>query len=222
MVIRRWMKGVLNAPDGKRPHPPRMGETEGIRFKGRDCEILAGMKGWRPSAWLKLETGSGSFQADVFLPDVGSIGLSLFPVLGLFSGPAAPGFPFFAQRGSAAARVGRKRRPSVRDKKRRQPFTCFIRSEEPETKTEGPTMNPGRTRNAYVAAAPQSRNRLKTKKYHGGRRKSLKRLNSAKESEAFNLDFLPGGFGFPSDRAWISFRSGLDFLPGDFGFRSRQ
>ena len=32
-------------------------------FKGRDCETLAGMKGWRPSAWLKLETGSGSLSS---------------------------------------------------------------------------------------------------------------------------------------------------------------
>jgi hypothetical protein len=40
------------------------------------------MKGWRPSAWLRLDAGSGSFQADVFLPDIGSIGLSYPPVLG--------------------------------------------------------------------------------------------------------------------------------------------
>jgi hypothetical protein len=206
-------KAAASASHGRKP--------KGIRFKGRGCEILAGMKGWRPSAWLKLETGSGSFQADVFLPDVGSIGLSLFPVLGLL-GPRRQGSPF--SRNEAPRPPGSDgngaRASAIR--KRRQPFTCFIRSEEPETKTEGPTMNPGRTRNAYVAAAPQSRNRLKTKKYYGGRRKSLKRLDSAKESVAFNLDFLPGGFGFPSDRAWISFRSGLDFLPGDFGFRSRQ
>jgi hypothetical protein len=30
--------------------PASHGENEGIRFKGRDREIIAGMKGWRPSA----------------------------------------------------------------------------------------------------------------------------------------------------------------------------
>ena len=33
-MIRRWMKGVVKAPDGKRPHPPRMSETEGKHQKG--------------------------------------------------------------------------------------------------------------------------------------------------------------------------------------------
>ena len=48
MVICRWMKGALNAPDGKRPHPPRMGETEGIRLEGRGCEILLRHEGLAP------------------------------------------------------------------------------------------------------------------------------------------------------------------------------
>jgi hypothetical protein len=105
------MKGALNAPDRKRPLPPRMGETEGIRLKGRLCEILAGMKGWRPFAWLKLETGSGSFQADAFLPDIGSIALSFPRVPGLFA-LWTPGFPFSRPR-ARGRQVGRKWRPSV-------------------------------------------------------------------------------------------------------------
>ena len=58
------------------------------------------MKGWRPSAWLKLETGSGSFQAGVFLPDIGSIAVffrgSSVRVPGLITRgcPVDPGFPF--------------------------------------------------------------------------------------------------------------------------------
>src|SRR5271166_4919574 len=40
------------------------------------------MKGWRPSAIRRLETGSGYFQEGVFLPDVGSIGLPFPRVLG--------------------------------------------------------------------------------------------------------------------------------------------
>jgi hypothetical protein len=79
MMIYRWMKGALNAPDKKRPRLAR--RTEGKKLKGRHCEILAGMKRWRPSASQRLETGSGSFQADVFLPDIGSIGLPFLHVL---------------------------------------------------------------------------------------------------------------------------------------------
>jgi hypothetical protein len=29
MVTHRWTKGVLKAPDGKRPNPPRIGEPKG-------------------------------------------------------------------------------------------------------------------------------------------------------------------------------------------------
>jgi hypothetical protein len=79
-VIYRWMEGALNAPDGKRPHPPRATNRRDNAQAGVR-ETLAGMKGWRPPATQRLETGSGSFQADVFLPDIGSIGLS-FPLLG--------------------------------------------------------------------------------------------------------------------------------------------
>ena len=35
----------------KRPHSPRMSETEGIGLQRQGwCDILEGMKGWRPSA----------------------------------------------------------------------------------------------------------------------------------------------------------------------------
>jgi len=76
------------------------------------------MKGWRPSAWPRLETGSGSFQAGEFLPDIGSIGLSFSLVLG----PRAHGRgrmdvgSLFALIGSAADKSD-KRRPTVRDLK---------------------------------------------------------------------------------------------------------
>ena len=79
------MKGVLKTPDGKRPHPPRNRRNRREAPKGRGCETLAGMKGWRPSAIQKrLETGSGSFAGE-FLPDIGSIGLSLSAGLGAFA-----------------------------------------------------------------------------------------------------------------------------------------
>jgi hypothetical protein len=69
-----------------------------------------------------------------------------------------------------------------------------------------------RTRNADVATAPQGRKRPKNRKCRWGRRKSLKRLDSAKEMEEINLDFLPEKLGFPSENLWISFRADLDFL----------
>ena len=53
------MKGVLKAPDGKRPLTPHEAIPKG-RLKGRVRETLAGMKGWRPSALAKgSKTGSG-------------------------------------------------------------------------------------------------------------------------------------------------------------------
>ena len=94
--------------------------------------------------------------------------------------------------------------------KRRQPFTCFNRPEERKRRTDDePEAN-----TAYVVAAPQSRNRLKFKNAVGGRRKSLKRLDSAKEIEGFNLDFVPPGLDF--------LPKNLDFLPGEFGFPSSR
>jgi hypothetical protein len=50
--------------------------------KGRGCEILAGMKGWRPSVCPLARRRIGLGEADEFLPDVGSIGLSFPRVLG--------------------------------------------------------------------------------------------------------------------------------------------
>ena len=127
-----------------------MGETEGIIIKGRGCEILAGMKGWRPSACLKLETGSGSFQADVYLPDIGSIGLSFS------AGPrgfCSEGARVPVSHNEAPRPAGRTETAPTRPTKTpsaivkwRQPFACLKRPEVPETKTEGPTNNPGQTR----------------------------------------------------------------------------
>jgi hypothetical protein len=66
-----------------------------------------------------------------------------------------------------------------------------MRLEDPETKTEGTMTTPGRMRSAYAAAPLRGGKRLEKKKARGGRRKSLKRLDSAKEMEGINLDFLP-------------------------------
>jgi hypothetical protein len=97
-VISCWMKGALNPPDGKRPHPPRLSETEGINLEGRGREILQGMKGWRPSALPRLDAGSGLVRQAYHMPDVGSIGLSFREVPGAQWTPGS----LFALIGSAA------------------------------------------------------------------------------------------------------------------------
>ena len=40
-LVRRWMKGAVNAPDGKRPHSHRMGKTEGKHQKAGVHETVA-------------------------------------------------------------------------------------------------------------------------------------------------------------------------------------
>ena len=62
MMIRRWMKGAVTRPTKSGRIRLAIGETEGISLKGRGCEILAGMKGWRPSACPWLDAGSGFFK----------------------------------------------------------------------------------------------------------------------------------------------------------------
>jgi len=75
-------------------------------------------------------------------------------------------------------------------------------------------MNPGRTRNAYFAAAQEAESASKRKYAGGGQRKSLKRLNSAKEIQGFELDFF-GSIWNLLRPAWFSFPKNLDFLLGD-------
>jgi hypothetical protein len=73
------MKGVVKAPDGKRPHPPRMSKTEGKHQKAGGREILLRHEGLAPVRYSKkARPRIGLFQRANSLPDVGSIGLS-FP-----------------------------------------------------------------------------------------------------------------------------------------------
>jgi hypothetical protein len=85
------------------------------------------MKGWRPSAWHELETGSGSFAGE-FLPDIGSIVLpyprgSWSPDLRA-GDPWTPGFPFRAL-AARGRQVGQRRARASAIMKRRQPFTSL-------------------------------------------------------------------------------------------------
>ena len=67
------------------------------------------MKGWRPSAIPKGSTPDRALLRANFLPDIGSIDLSLFPVLGLFES-ADPGDFLLALIRLRRPQVGRKRR----------------------------------------------------------------------------------------------------------------
>jgi hypothetical protein len=78
------MKGVLKAPDGKRPHPPRTGETEGIRLKGRHSRDTRRHEGLAPVRCKSSKPVRALLKAGVFLPHVGSIALS-------FRGSSVPG-----------------------------------------------------------------------------------------------------------------------------------
>ena len=62
---------------------------------------------------------------------------------------------------AARGRLVGQTTPSVRDFKTAPALLLLMKLKEPETKTEGSTMNPKRTRNAYVAAAPRPGERLK-------------------------------------------------------------
>ena len=67
MMSCRWMKGALNAPDESGRIRLAMGETGGIRFKGRGREILLRHEGLAPVRLPRLENRIGLFEADVFL-----------------------------------------------------------------------------------------------------------------------------------------------------------
>ena len=93
MVIRCWMKAFSTRPTESGRTRLVIGETEGISLKGRGCEIVTGMKGWRPSA---CPLGSKPVRASLrakSMPDIGSIGLSLARFLGAFAPGRLGSFP---------------------------------------------------------------------------------------------------------------------------------
>jgi hypothetical protein len=99
------------------------------------------MKGWRASAWHKLETGSGYSERAYFLPDVGSIGLSFSArsrSLGSRPGDLGTRGSFFrAHQAPRPASRADKRLRIPQDamcdlKKQRQPFTCSIDRRTPK------------------------------------------------------------------------------------------
>ena len=154
-MIRCWMKGVFDAPDGEsclRSH--RMGKAEGKRQKAGVARQTR-HEGLAPvRLFIGLETGSGPFAGE-FLPDIGSIGLSLsqeVPVPGLTCPGSVDGaVPFSRSCSFAAARSG-QRGPCARDhEKRRQPLTSLERPEELECKTKKTTYEPMRTGSADAA-----------------------------------------------------------------------
>jgi len=105
--------------------------------------------------------------------------------------------------------------------KRRQPFTHLLKQpEELKTKTEGPTNNLAANTRACFAAAFEAGIGFEKKKCRGGQRKSLKRLESAKELRHLNLDIVPPDLeSVPSGLDFVP--KNLDFVPGDLFPSSR-
>jgi hypothetical protein len=141
IVVHCWMKGARNAPDKKRPHPPRMRETEGTRLKGRGCEILLRHEGLAPDRYPKARPRIGLFKR-TYSCRTSDRSACPIPVRGPRvhdpgDSPWTASFPrVCAQSGSrptgranGAARVSQGRDPQST---RRQPFTCLKRLEEPK------------------------------------------------------------------------------------------
>ncbi len=128
------------------------------------------MKGWRPSALPEARNRFGLGEAGVFLPDVGSIGLSFSAGPGAFASWTRGSL--LAQRGSAAGRSGgngahASHRDAIRDRKTAPALRLLERPEEPETKTKGPTKQP----EANGRRVPYGQMRLENERCHGDRRK---------------------------------------------------
>ena len=84
MMIYRWMKGALNAPDKSGRIRIAWAKRKGS-IKRQGFERHSRHEGLAPVRYsIGLETGSGSFAGE-FLPDIGSIGLSFSEV------PVSPG-----------------------------------------------------------------------------------------------------------------------------------
>ena len=162
------------------------------------------MKGWRPSAIPKARNRfgpvAGEFYAGhridrpVFIREVSVPG-----------DPWIVGFPFRAHR-LRGRRVGQIRL-SVRDHEK-APALHSGGTENEDRRTD--EQRGGEPRDAHFATAFAAGIGLKKKKCLGGQRKSLKRLNSAKELRHFNLDFVPPDLEFVP--------SGLDFVPKNLDF----
>jgi hypothetical protein len=220
-VVSCWTKGVVTRPTEGGRIRLAIGETERISLKGGGREILLDMKGWRPSACQRLDPGSGA-QAGAFLPDVGSIGLSFSPssvpglmtrlmTRGLVRGCWGSLFALMRLRG----RQGRTEMRAGRPRDKTTPALHLLNGsgetghEDRRTDDQTSRVN---TRRLFCRSVWSPESTSIRKNGEGGPRKRLKRLYSAKESEAFyldflpkNLDFLPKSLGFPSGKVWISF-----------------
>ena len=184
------------------------------------------MKGWRPSACPWLETGIGLGKAGVSHAER-RIDWPVFfrEVLG----PRAhdPGIrgrrgSLFALIGSAAAESD-KRRPSVRDHEKAPAlhFAC-LPAGGAENEDEGTDEQLGERATPILPRRFKPELASKIKNASGGQRKSLKKLDSAKEMRRhFEFGFRSAGFGICS--AWLGFRSEkFGYRSGGFGFPSSR
>ena len=108
----RWIEARLNAPDGKRPHPPRIGETEGMNSKTGIVRYSSGMKGWRQSASRRPEPDRAPLKRTYFCRTSDRSACLFSRVLG--SPRGTPLAPFVAPLRLAAAESDKCRR-TIRD-----------------------------------------------------------------------------------------------------------
>ena len=140
------------------------------------------MKGWRPSAWLKLETGSG------LVKRANSCRTSDRSACLFRKVPRGPQVPFRVQRGSAADTSGGKGAHASASLKTAPALhllheTGGPRNEDEKERHRGeqaaPTLRP--------VAAFKAESAHERKKAVGGRRNPLIRPDSAKEIQGFAL-----------------------------------
>ena len=188
------MKRRSNAPDGKRPLPPRMGDQRDQTKKAGVREILSRHEGLAP---VRSSLGSKPVRAfragailaghridrPVFIP--GSAGFC----------SVAAGVSLCAHEVSAAAKSDGNRARLVCEGNGASPSLVLTdRRRTPETKIKQRSNN-------LEANEPGPRRRgALSRKRQGvrGRRKSLKRLDSAKKALGFEFGIPSASFGFPS------------------------
>jgi hypothetical protein len=142
------MKGALTRPTESGRIRLAWAKPEGIRLKGRHREILPGMKGWRPSAWLGLETGSGSFKRTYSCRTSDRSRCLFSPVLGLL--PCGRRVSLSALIRRRGRQVGR-RRPSVCDQKT-APALRLVHETWRNGRRRPKERQPARTRSAFSTA----------------------------------------------------------------------
>jgi hypothetical protein len=148
------------------------------------------------------------------LPDIGSIALSFLrssvPAL-MARGPRTARFPHVRFRQARGRRVGQMASKRSRSKWR-QPFTCFMKLEEPKRRQKERQAARSEQATPALPWRVEAGSGPKKKKAVGGRRNPLIKLDSAKEIQGFEFGFRSARLGICSIR--------LGFRSEKFGYRS--